>query len=177
MICRLSSFKVLTVIIDRAIVYGNLAFSFSENWYFGDFLHEIRPLYESPSRYVLSHSIMDSEVARVAIEDLERLEKQTKLTYLIDGWEDLLKRSLYGSVLAEVSQFPIVLSLEDLTGSRATADGIIGAIERAMSSKNLLDGKKIIAMTMDNPTTMVAIRRKFQEKYYWVLVSVLSLFK
>lgn len=115
---------------------------------------------------------MDSEVSRVAIEDLKCLEKQTKLTYLVDGWEDLLKQSIYGSVLAEVSQFLIVLSLEDLTGSCATAEGILEAIQKAMASMDLSDGRKIIAMTTDNPTTMVAVRRKFQEKYYWVLVSV-----
>ncbi|GLB43923.1 hypothetical protein LshimejAT787_1501070 [Lyophyllum shimeji] len=153
----------------RFIVHMNIAFSVTENWYFNDFLRDLRPLYVTPSRYVILHSIMDSEAARVRLEELERIQKRSKLTYLIDGWEDLLKRSLYGSVAAEVGQYPTVLSLEDMTGNRATAEGIMDATEKAMREMDLLDGRKFIAMTTDNPTVMQTVRRKFKEKYFWVL--------
>ena len=148
----------------------NVPFSISENWYFQDFLRDLRPLYTAPSRYVISHSILDSEAARVRLEELERLKNRSKLTYLIDGWEDILKRSLYGSVAAEVGQYPTVLALEDMTGNRASAEGIMDAAEKAMRDMDLLDGKKFIAITTDNPTVMQAMRRKFQNKYFWVLV-------
>ncbi|KAG2742505.1 hypothetical protein P692DRAFT_20879194 [Suillus brevipes Sb2] len=48
----------------RFIVHANIPFLVAENWFFHNFLDEIRPSYQAPSRYVLSHSIMDSEVAR-----------------------------------------------------------------------------------------------------------------
>jgi len=122
----------LLISLTRFIVHMNLPFRLSENWYFRDFLRDLRPLYTSPSRYVISHSIMDSEAARVRLEELEHVKKSKKLTYLIDGWEDLLKRSIYGSVAAEVGKYPTVLPLEDMTGNRATAEGIMGAAEKAM---------------------------------------------
>ncbi|KAF8232220.1 hypothetical protein L208DRAFT_1273281 [Tricholoma matsutake] len=31
------------------------------------------------------------------------------------------------------------------------------------------DGRKLIALTTDNPTVMQAYRRKFQVSYYWIL--------
>ncbi|KAF6759089.1 hypothetical protein DFP72DRAFT_756583, partial [Ephemerocybe angulata] len=37
----------------RALIHGNIPFLFSENWYFRDFLQEVRPLYKAPSRFVL----------------------------------------------------------------------------------------------------------------------------
>jgi len=154
----------------RFIVHMNLPFHLSENWYFRDFLHDLHPLYTSPSLYVISHSIMDSEAARVHLEELDRVKESKKLTYLIDGWEDLLKRSIYGSVAAEVSKYPTVLSLEDMTGNRATAEGIMTAGEKAMREMDLLSGKIFIAITTDNPTVMQAFQRKFQSKYFWVLV-------
>jgi hypothetical protein len=45
------------------VVHANVAFSVTENWFFQDFLNDIQPFYTTPSRYVLSHSISDSEVA------------------------------------------------------------------------------------------------------------------
>jgi len=112
-------------------------------------------------------------IARVRLEELERLKNRSKLTYLIDGWEDILKRSLYGSVAAGVGQYPTILALDDMTGNRATAEGIMNATERAMRDMDLLDGMKFIAITTDNPTVMQAMRKKFQAKYFWVLVSTI----
>ncbi|KAJ8579829.1 hypothetical protein M405DRAFT_939003 [Rhizopogon salebrosus TDB-379] len=94
----------------RFVVHANIPFSVAENWFFRNFLDEIRPSYQAPSRYVLSHSIMDSEVARVQIEDIARLKGRKRLTFLLDGWEDKIRRSLYGSLAAEVKQRPVALS-------------------------------------------------------------------
>ncbi|KAG1774942.1 hypothetical protein EV702DRAFT_1199779 [Suillus placidus] len=60
----------------------------AENWFFHNLLDEIQPSYQAPS---LSHSIMDSEVVRVQIEDIAHLKECKKLTYLLDGWEDKIR--------------------------------------------------------------------------------------
>ncbi|KAG2051181.1 hypothetical protein BDR06DRAFT_890205, partial [Suillus hirtellus] len=72
----------------RFIVHSNIPFSVTENWFFQHFLDEIHPSYQAPSHYVLSHSIMDSEIAHVQMEDIARLKGHKCLTYLLDGWED-----------------------------------------------------------------------------------------
>lgn len=112
----------------------------AENYFFKDFLDEIRPSYTSPSRYVLSHTILYSESARVHIEEVDRLKQHSKLTLLIDGWEDKMKRSLYGTVAAEVGQYPVVLGLEDMTGNRGSADRIVEVSQNAMKSMEIGDG-------------------------------------
>ena len=75
--------------ITRFIVHANIAFTTMENWYFCDFLDELRPSYTAPSRYVLSHTIMDGEAARVQIEEVEWVKQRKRLTLLIDGWEEM----------------------------------------------------------------------------------------
>jgi hypothetical protein len=152
------------------IVHANIAFSASENWYFREFLNELRPSYESPSRFVLSHSIMDSEAARVQLEELHRLSKRSRLTLLYNGWDDRIGRSLYGAVASEVNQYPVVLSLDDMTGHRGSADMLLKTSQKALKNMDMDDGRKLIALTTDNPTVMQAYRRKFQASYYWILV-------
>jgi hypothetical protein len=116
----------------------------------------LRPSYEPPTWFVLSHSIMDSEAARVQLEELERLKDRAKLTMLFDGWEDKIGRSLYGTVASEVNQYPVVLSLDDMTGHRGSADKMLETSQKALKTMGMEDGRKLIALTTDNPTVMQA---------------------
>lgn len=75
-------------------------------------------------------------------------------------------------MVSEVNQFPVVLSLEDMTGERATAGNLHAAVIRALRSMELEDGTRIIALVTDNPTVMKLFWSQFQQTYYWVLVSV-----
>ena len=99
---------------------------------------------------------MDSEAARVQLEDIGRVKQRKRLTLLIDGWEDRLKRNLYGCVASEVNQYPIVLSLTDLTGHRGSADALYETSCKALRSMEIEDGRNFIAATTDNPTVMQA---------------------
>ncbi|KAN0080283.1 hypothetical protein V8E55_009849 [Tylopilus felleus] len=83
----------------------------------------------------------------ISLEEITCLKQRRRLTLLIDGWEDLLKRSLYSILAAEVSQYPI----------------------QALEAMEVAEAKNFIAVTTDNPTVMQAFRRKFQAKFYWVL--------
>jgi hypothetical protein len=114
---------------------------------------------------------MDAEFARTQIEDIEFVKKRPRLTLLFDGWEDKLKRSLYGTVAAGIGEFPTVLSLEELTGIRGTADTYLETIQKAMKHNEIEEAKNIIALTTDDPSVMRAFRRKFKNIFFWVLVS------
>ena len=128
-------------------------------------------MYIPASPYVLSHCILDKEHARVHLEDVEYLQSRKFLTYLFDGWEDSLRRSLYGSVAAEVKQFPIILSLDNMTGKRGNVPTLVEMMEKATNSMDIGDMRNFVAVTTDNPTTMQAYRCKLQEKYWWLLVN------
>lgn len=65
-----------------------------------------------------------------------------------------------------------MLSLDDMTGKRGSANGLLENSAKALNAMDLGDGINFIAVTTDNPTVMQAFRRKFQEKYTWVLVRI-----
>ena len=58
-----------------------------------------------------------AEEQRAVEEDIKALKERNNLTYLLDGWEDAMRRSIYGSLLAEVGEHPVVLGLHELTGT------------------------------------------------------------
>ncbi|RDB15798.1 hypothetical protein Hypma_003642 [Hypsizygus marmoreus] len=147
----------------RFLVHGNIPFSASENHFFLKWLEFIRPTYKPPTRYVLTERYLPAEESRVVSEDIKRLEGRKYMTYLIDGWEDVTRRSVYGSLLAEVDEYPVVLGLSELTGMRATADNIVELSNKALRLKQVHPGS-IIAVCTDNPTTMQAFRRRWTAK-------------
>ncbi|KIK78108.1 hypothetical protein PAXRUDRAFT_17058 [Paxillus rubicundulus Ve08.2h10] len=122
-------------------IHANIPFLAVDDVFFHYFLNTIRPSYKAPSHYVVLHQLLDSEAVCVQQEDINQLKSCKRLTLLLDGWEDLLKCSLYDSV----------------------------AVEKALRKMEIDDGKNIIAVTTDNPAVMQAYHHKFQEKYPWVL--------
>ncbi|RPD67877.1 hypothetical protein L226DRAFT_548734 [Lentinus tigrinus ALCF2SS1-7] len=110
------------------------------------------------------------EYVRVIKEDKTRLKELRLLMLLFDGWEDALKRSIYGTIAAKVNHHPIPLSLDDITRQRGNADTLVETTEKALRSMELQDMRNFAAVTTDNPTTMRKYRRLLQKKYPWLLL-------
>uniref|UniRef100_A0A0W0GAT8 DUF659 domain-containing protein n=1 Tax=Moniliophthora roreri TaxID=221103 RepID=A0A0W0GAT8_MONRR len=152
------------------IVHSCSAFRSAENPYLEDFCNEIRPSYMLPSRYVLSHTILDSENGRVYLLEVARIASfKWILTLLIDRWKDLLKQALYSTAAAQVGEYPIVMGLRNLTGLRGEAQKILETALLAMKDMAVEDAACFIALVTDNPTIMQSFRRKFEERFPWVI--------
>ena len=96
---------------------------------------------------LLSHTILESEAACVNLEDLERIQAWRQLTLLFYGWEDILWRNLYGTVGAGIGKFPIMLSLDNMTGRRGTAQGYLETIKGAMHKMGITGGLGLCTVT------------------------------
>ncbi|KAF7351528.1 DUF659 domain-containing protein [Mycena sanguinolenta] len=153
----------------RYVIHSNTAFRSVENPFLLEFLHDLRPTYNPPGCYALTHTLLDSEAADVFLWETERLKSSNLLTLLEDGWEDRLKRSIYGLVVAGIDIFPIVMSLDDLTGERGGADKCLEIAVKSLELTGDSTGRKFIAMTTDNPTTMQSLCQKAQMKSFWLL--------
>ena len=117
---------------------------------------------------MLSHNVLDSECVQVQQEEIDWLKGWKNLTILLDGWEDFLKRSIYGIVTVEVNCHPVILALEDMTGKRGNANNLVGVTQNAMQKMEISDGKNIIAVMTNNLTIMQAYHCKFQVMFPWV---------
>ena len=116
------------------------------------------------------HTVLDKEYARVLDDDMQVLKQRKNQTLLFDGWEDLIKRSLYGTLAAKVNEISIIVGLENISGKRGDADTLLATVQGALDGMNAGDMKAFIAATTDNPTVMRAFRRKLSDKFSWLLV-------
>lgn len=121
------------------------------------------------SRYSLAMYLLPAEEARVTLLEEERLRMMKYLTMMIDGWEDHVRQSIYGSLVSEPRERPVILGLADLTGERSAANKIVEISNESLKKKGVKP-MDITAIVTDNLTTMKAVRRKWTEKYPWVLV-------
>ncbi|KAJ7602520.1 ribonuclease H-like domain-containing protein [Mycena rosella] len=92
------------------------------------------------------------------------------VTLLFDGWEDKLRRSLYGTVGTGMDECPSLISLDNMSGYRGSADKYMETIVGGLEKMEMADAKNVIALTTDNPSVMQSFRRKFQARFPWVLV-------
>ncbi|KAF8515666.1 hypothetical protein JB92DRAFT_3154691 [Gautieria morchelliformis] len=88
---------------------------------------------------------------------------------LVDGWEDIMRRSIYGNILAKHTQYPVMLGIKGMTGERASADAILD-VEEAIK-KMEKDWPSIITLVTDNPTVMQAVCNRAKDKKHWLIVN------
>ena len=131
-----------------------------EDPYYVNFIRTLRPTYVLPSRNVFTTYLLPAEEARVTLIEEQRL-RMKYLTTMVDGWDDRVKRSIYGFLITGPKERPVILGLADLTGERSTANKIVEISDEALKKKN------VTAIVTDSPTTMKAVRRKWTEKYPW----------
>jgi hypothetical protein len=81
---------------------------------------------------------------------------------------------LYGIVAVQVSKYPTVLGLDDITGHCRSADKYLEMTKKALRNMEIEDSWNIIALMTDNPMVMQLYRGKFKFEYYWVLVHIIS---
>ncbi|KAF8589854.1 hypothetical protein K439DRAFT_1651449 [Ramaria rubella] len=87
---------------------------------------------------------------------------------MVDGWKDVQRRSLYGTLAAEVGKPSTVLSLEDVTGQCGDAKKMGEVVGGGMVKMELVPWQHVGLVT-DNPMVMKAFRRFWASKYPWVL--------
>ena len=154
----------------RFLIHSNSSFRIAQDPYLLDFLNSLHPSYSLPSHFTLANTLLDAEMARVDTETIQQLKGCRTLTLLIDGWEDKLRRSLYGTVIAGVGEYPVILGLDDMSGKRGSADKLVELAEQSLQ-KMEVNHQTLFGLTTDDPSVMRAFRRQFQVKYPWVIVS------
>ena len=159
----------------RYFIHSNTAFIQANSIFLGNFTNELRPSFHVASRNVMSTIFLDSEASRVHLDVVNTLQMMKRSgTFIIDGREDDLRRSLYGSAVARVGEPTLVLGLEDLTGHRGSALKILEAADTAMEEMGIEKASCILGLVTDNPSVMKAFRKSFVNKYPWVIVSELA---
>ncbi|KAI0783234.1 hypothetical protein C8Q75DRAFT_811045 [Abortiporus biennis] len=101
----------------------------------------------------LRYKLLPAEDLHVLHLEHEYLKNSSHLTIMLDGWDDITHRSLYGSMAAHQKHTPIMLGLEDMTGKHINSDALIPVMNKAVLSFGI-SSKQVIALVTDNPTVM-----------------------
>ncbi|KAE9397467.1 hypothetical protein BT96DRAFT_860176, partial [Gymnopus androsaceus JB14] len=88
---------------------------------------------------------------------------------IIDGWDDRLHQSIYAMLHVAPDMYLIVLSLQDMTGERGTANNLLEVSNKSMEVMGIQDAVGTIALTTDNPAIMRSFRKLFVRQYWWIL--------
>lgn len=142
----------------------------ADNPFLIEFCALLRPTYEVPSAYTCAQKLLPAEDLRVAAFEMKRLSLMRCITLLVDGWDDTIRRSLYGTLACEREETPVMLGLEDMTGQRGSSEAVLKVVENAMTSMDV-NGNQVIAAVSDDPTTMRKYRRLLEAKYPKIIVS------
>lgn len=105
----------LHTLLLRALVYGNISFSFVENPFFILFLNNLRSSYNPLSRYTLSNSVIQTEYARILVEMVDRIEEMCDLTLSLDGWTDISNNSIYAFILHKFEDTNEIINIENFS--------------------------------------------------------------
>ena len=156
------------------LVWGRLPFRAADNPFLIEWAAILRPTYEVPSAYTCMHSLLPAEDVRVMHFEIKRLSENHRLTALLDGWDDAMRRALYGTMACERGVTPVVLGLEDMTGQRGDAETLRDVLERGLGTMEV-KAKQLIAVVSDDPTTMRKYRRLVEQKWPWIVVCLIVL--
>nr|GAT45526.1 predicted protein [Mycena chlorophos] len=113
---------------------------------------------------------LDSEHSRIHLDAVETLKSWGRSsTLLIDGWDDDLHRSLYGTVSGKVVEPTVVMGLQDLTGQCGSSKSIFEAAKTAVSMMGIENMSCFLAAVTDNPSVMKGFRKMLEKDYLWII--------
>ena len=120
----------------------------------------MNPKFKLPDRKQLSDSILDHTVNKIEQSHqtkLDQIHEQGGITLVFDGWKNVLKQELLGSMLILPSEEPIVWKVLDISGERDRAVDILPHIEKMMIDL-CNDNIKLAAIISDSAAAYASAR-------------------
>lgn len=151
-------------------VHARIPLAAADSPFFHELFRRIRPSYSPPSQFTLSEELLASEYAEVLKKEMGYLEAGWMFTFLLDGWEDRLRRSQYASIAQRRGEPGVLLHMENMTGKRVDGEELRDFANRSLEFMNMTS-RQLIAVCTDNPRVMQKFRRIWGEKYFWLIVS------
>ncbi|KAF7290222.1 DUF659 domain-containing protein [Mycena indigotica] len=118
----------------------------------------------------MSTLLLDAEHSDVHLKLVEELLGwQRSGMLIIDGWEDQLRRELYGVAAGRVGDATIVMGLYDVTGHRGNAETVLKTAKTAMADMGITNASPFLAAVTDNPNVMKCFRKMLEKEFPWLI--------
>jgi hypothetical protein len=136
-------------------VHARIQFTASEDPFFIEYSQLLRPTYEVPSAFTLSGEVLASEQAYVTVQQMKEVQKGKLWTFLMDGWEDMRRRSQYATMVQQRGRPGILLKIEDMTGRRADGEALVNVAEKGLDAMGVVSSSLVACVTDDPLVHMV----------------------
>jgi len=134
----------------------------TENPYWIDVFHKLRPAYQLPSRYALSSPLLDNEYKKVNDAVACKIADAECVAVVSDGWTDINGDSIINFIIT--TPLPVFLkSIETKENSHSgkyIADTLLDVIE-----DRRIGPKKVLAVVTDNASNMQCAWHEVSKKH------------
>ncbi|KAF7247088.1 Zinc finger BED domain-containing protein 4 [Varanus komodoensis] len=151
--------------LARAIFASRIPLSITENQYWKEHYKLIRPSYKLPSRYRLSHSLLDREYNRVQTMAVQRISQTEALTLISTGWTNIQGKSLLSIMFAMPE--PVFLKAIPTTSSHHTTECIANLLTEEIESAG---PQRVQALVTDNASSMKTAWQILKGKYPHLII-------
>ena len=158
--------REIEISLARAIYVSATPLSITENRWWRQFFHKIRPAFQIPSRHLLSNSLLMNEKKTVhsLIKDLASDSKC--ITVSADGWSCIANESHIQTLFftPEPIFFKSVHTNERRHTAEYIAECIIVAIQE-FCKLNQIESERLKSLVTDNAANMVAAWKMIKEEF------------
>lgn len=147
-------------LLARATYSSCTPLNWTENKYWKNAFHKIRPALKLPSRYRLSNSLLNEEYHRVQARVHEKINEADSLTLMSDGWTDIKGNPLLNFVFATPE--PVFLKAIETKTKSHTAQYMAEVIGEVIDT---VGSEKVHGLVTDNAANMKCAWTILKEKY------------
>ena len=152
-------------LVLRATVSCGWPFRWVENEEAREMINFANSALPLPSRKNLARNILEDTVKdiKLSLESIAQSEK-IGLTVAFDGWKNVVKQSILGTVIITSSGRSIVWEAKDISAERSRSEEAINQIETWLD-ENKKKGLKIICIVTDSAGAYTAARSYLRQKH------------
>ncbi|CAG8686907.1 2017_t:CDS:1, partial [Cetraspora pellucida] len=136
----------------KSIIHGNVSFNFVDNSYFQDFLRNLNPSYNPPTRNVVKERLLTEMFSDHLQKKLNTLPTLTDITISLNGWTDNSGNSVYRFMVLKENQ-EMVIDVIDLSTYCHTGDFLKDKLKEVLTA-NGIKMPSIITCVTDNLSNM-----------------------
>src|SRR6218665_3067487 len=146
--------KELDESLARAIFATGTALGIVENPFWISFFNKLRPAYKVPSRYVMSHSLLDREDGRISNLVSAKIAQAECVAIVSDGWTSVNNTPIVNFIISTPE--PVFLRSVTTGENRHTGQYIAQLLETVIDEVGV---RKVMAVVTDNAANMKAAWR------------------
>lgn len=148
------------ILMARAFYASSIPFRTVEDDYFLAALKALRPAYTPPSRWSLSHTLLNKEYARIETFVKYKIKNADSICIQTDGWTDISGNALINIVFTTPS--PILYKAIDPKTNKHTADYMASLLCSVIDE---VGSNKVHALVTDNASNMRATWELITKRY------------